>query len=139
MSSDCIFCKIANKEIPSNLIYEDENVVAFNDLNPDWINRQESDDLTLYERTLPLRHRLGDLVASHRDSEGAHVVDELAEGLLCPLRLMLVLGVDLDCDGINVHNSAVNQLIGGSGSASGASGAIGGRIPLLAMTCCTNW
>ena len=34
MNSDCIFCKIANKEIPSNFIYEDENVVAFNDLNP---------------------------------------------------------------------------------------------------------
>ena len=34
MSSDCIFCKIANKEISSNLIYEDKNVVAFNDLNP---------------------------------------------------------------------------------------------------------
>ncbi|HIS89137.1 TPA: histidine triad nucleotide-binding protein [Candidatus Avigastranaerophilus faecigallinarum] len=34
MSPDCIFCKIANKEIPSNFIYEDENVVAFNDLNP---------------------------------------------------------------------------------------------------------
>ena len=31
---DCIFCKIAEKEIPSNLIYEDENVIAFNDLNP---------------------------------------------------------------------------------------------------------
>ncbi len=31
---DCIFCKIANKEIPSNFIYEDENVIAFNDLNP---------------------------------------------------------------------------------------------------------
>ena len=31
---DCIFCKIANKEIPSNLVYEDENTVAFNDLNP---------------------------------------------------------------------------------------------------------
>ena len=31
---DCIFCKIANKEIQTNLIYEDENVVAFNDLNP---------------------------------------------------------------------------------------------------------
>ncbi len=31
---DCIFCKIANKEIPSTLIYEDENVAAFNDLNP---------------------------------------------------------------------------------------------------------
>lgn len=34
MSTNCIFCKIANKEIPTNLIYEDENVVAFNDLNP---------------------------------------------------------------------------------------------------------
>lgn len=32
--SDCIFCKIANKEIPSNLVYENENVVAFNDINP---------------------------------------------------------------------------------------------------------
>lgn len=34
MNSECIFCKIANKEIPANLIYEDENTVAFNDLNP---------------------------------------------------------------------------------------------------------
>ena len=34
MSENCIFCKIANKEIPANLIYEDENTVAFNDLNP---------------------------------------------------------------------------------------------------------
>ncbi|MDD3237176.1 MAG: histidine triad nucleotide-binding protein [Candidatus Gastranaerophilales bacterium] len=34
MSKDCIFCKIANKEIPCDFIYENENVVAFNDLNP---------------------------------------------------------------------------------------------------------
>ncbi len=32
--SDCIFCKIANGEIPSDFLYEDEHVVAFNDLNP---------------------------------------------------------------------------------------------------------
>lgn len=31
---DCIFCKIANKEIDSKLIYEDETVAAFRDLNP---------------------------------------------------------------------------------------------------------
>ncbi len=30
----CIFCKIANKEIPSNYVYETENLVAFRDLNP---------------------------------------------------------------------------------------------------------
>ncbi len=32
--SDCIFCKIAKKEIPSAVVYEDEQVVAFKDLEP---------------------------------------------------------------------------------------------------------
>jgi histidine triad (HIT) family protein len=32
--SDCIFCKIAAGEIPSTLVYEDELVVAFEDINP---------------------------------------------------------------------------------------------------------
>ena len=32
--SDCLFCKIINKEIPSNIIFEDEQVVAFKDINP---------------------------------------------------------------------------------------------------------
>ena len=32
--ADCIFCKIAQKEIPSQLVYEDEQVVAFKDLEP---------------------------------------------------------------------------------------------------------
>lgn len=31
---DCLFCKIANQEIPAELIYEDDQVVAFNDINP---------------------------------------------------------------------------------------------------------
>jgi histidine triad (HIT) family protein len=31
---DCIFCKIANKEIKSSFVYEDEDIVVFNDLNP---------------------------------------------------------------------------------------------------------
>lgn len=31
---DCIFCKIANGEIPSTKVYEDETVVAFKDLEP---------------------------------------------------------------------------------------------------------
>ena len=31
---DCIFCKIANKEIPTDLIYEDEEFVAFSDIEP---------------------------------------------------------------------------------------------------------
>lgn len=31
---DCLFCKIANKEIESDFVYEDDKVVAFNDINP---------------------------------------------------------------------------------------------------------
>ncbi|MBF0152793.1 MAG: histidine triad nucleotide-binding protein [Magnetococcales bacterium] len=34
MSESCIFCKIARKEIPSQIVYEDDWVVAFYDINP---------------------------------------------------------------------------------------------------------
>lgn len=34
MSDDCIFCKIANGKIPSSKIYEDSELLAFNDINP---------------------------------------------------------------------------------------------------------
>ena len=32
--SDCIFCKIAAGEIPSNKVYEDDKMIAFKDLEP---------------------------------------------------------------------------------------------------------
>jgi len=32
--SDCLFCKIINKEIPNYTVYEDENVLAFLDIHP---------------------------------------------------------------------------------------------------------
>lgn len=31
---DCVFCKIINKEIPAKIVYEDENLIAINDANP---------------------------------------------------------------------------------------------------------
>ena len=31
---ECIFCKIAKGEIPSTKLYEDENVIAFKDIEP---------------------------------------------------------------------------------------------------------
>lgn len=30
----CIFCKIVNKEIPSNIIFENDEFLAFHDINP---------------------------------------------------------------------------------------------------------
>ena len=32
--ADCIFCKIAEKEIPSNVVYEDDKILCFHDLEP---------------------------------------------------------------------------------------------------------
>jgi len=33
-NNDCIFCKIINKEIPTDFLHEDENLVVFKDINP---------------------------------------------------------------------------------------------------------
>lgn len=34
MSENCLFCKIAAKQIPSTILHEDELVVAFRDISP---------------------------------------------------------------------------------------------------------
>ena len=34
MSDDCLFCKISAKKIPSKLVYEDDEVFAFEDISP---------------------------------------------------------------------------------------------------------
>ncbi|MBQ8828541.1 MAG: histidine triad nucleotide-binding protein [Burkholderiaceae bacterium] len=64
---DCIFCKIARKEIPSKQVYEDEDVIAFKDINPAApvhlliIPKQHYDSLaTMGETEIPL---LGKMLA----------------------------------------------------------------------------
>jgi histidine triad (HIT) family protein len=34
MSDDCLFCKIAAGEIPATIVYQDDQVVAFEDISP---------------------------------------------------------------------------------------------------------
>jgi histidine triad (HIT) family protein len=34
MSQECIFCKIINGDIPATLLFEDDDVIAFNDISP---------------------------------------------------------------------------------------------------------
>ena len=34
MADDCLFCRIVRREIPATLVFEDEHVVAFRDINP---------------------------------------------------------------------------------------------------------
>ena len=34
MSSDCIFCKIANEEMDADIVYQDREMVVFKDIHP---------------------------------------------------------------------------------------------------------
>ncbi|MBI4426806.1 MAG: histidine triad nucleotide-binding protein [Candidatus Kerfeldbacteria bacterium] len=34
MNPDCLFCKIAAKELPATVVYEDDAMVAFKDIKP---------------------------------------------------------------------------------------------------------
>ena len=32
--ADCLFCKFITREIPASIVYEDDRMLAFNDINP---------------------------------------------------------------------------------------------------------
>jgi len=32
--ADCLFCRIISKDIPASIVYEDDRLLAFNDINP---------------------------------------------------------------------------------------------------------
>ncbi|MFP6837450.1 MAG: histidine triad nucleotide-binding protein [Pseudomonadales bacterium] len=34
MNSDCLFCKILNEDIPADIVYSDDELLAFNDISP---------------------------------------------------------------------------------------------------------
>ncbi len=34
MGADCLFCKIVNRQLAADIVFEDDEVVAFNDINP---------------------------------------------------------------------------------------------------------
>jgi histidine triad (HIT) family protein len=62
--SDCLFCKIVAGEIPGHLVYEDKDVVAFQDINP---------QAPLHVLIVPRRHipTLNDLTATDDALVGA--------------------------------------------------------------------
>ena len=66
MSSSCLFCRIIAGEIPATKVYEDDTLVAFNDINP---------QAPLHALIVPRVHvaTLNDLGATHDPVVGAMV------------------------------------------------------------------
>jgi len=63
MADDCVFCKILRKEIPSEIVYEDDDIVAFEDLNP---------KAPVHVLVIPKKHiaHLSDMTSSDLDLAG---------------------------------------------------------------------
>lgn len=72
----CLFCKIANHEIPSATVYEDEHVLAFLDINPTSLGhtliipKKHYDDFTQVSSELTARcHGIAKLLVKKYDEE----------------------------------------------------------------------
>ena len=70
---DCIFCKIVRKEIPADIVYEDDKVLAFHDVKP----AAPVHILVITKEHIP---SMFDLTPEHKDLLGhvAWVVKEIA-------------------------------------------------------------
>ena len=66
MSANCLFCRIASGEIPATKIYEDDTLVAFDDINP---------QAPMHVLIVPRLHvaTLNDLGSSHDAVVGAMI------------------------------------------------------------------
>ena len=63
MNGDCLFCKIVNRDINADVVFESENIIAFNDINP---------QATTHILIIPKRHipTINDLIESDCDNLG---------------------------------------------------------------------
>ena len=60
MSDNCIFCKIINKEIPAAKLFEDDDVLAFRDINP---------AAPLHFLVIPKKHLQGPAAVTEEDEQ----------------------------------------------------------------------
>lgn len=87
--SDCIFCKIAAHEIPSTIVYEDELVIAFDDLSP---------QAPVHTLVIPKEHyeNIVDGVPAETLAAMVHAIGEVAKakGLERGFRVISNVGAD---------------------------------------------
>lgn len=87
MADDCIFCKIAARELPAEIVDEDEHTVSFMDLNP-WTRGHA-------------------LVIPRTHSHNLYEIDDadLGRTSAAARRLAQRMRERLGCDGVNLLNS----------------------------------
>ena len=72
--SDCLFCKIVSGDIPADVVYEDERIMAFRDINP---------QAPIHILIIPIQHiaTLNDLESHHAELVGKLILTakDLAE------------------------------------------------------------
>ena len=95
---DCIFCKIANHEIPSTVVYEDDQVIAFDDLNP---------QAPVHTLVIPKKHYsdIADNVPAETMGAMAHAIQEVAKakGLEDGFRVISNKGVNAGQTVMHLH------------------------------------
>jgi histidine triad (HIT) family protein len=112
---DCIFCQIATGEIPSDIVYQDEEVLAFRDIKPQApvhilvipkkhipsLDQLKEDELPLIARMIAITNKLakkegvaqkGYRLAINCGPEGGQLVPHLHLHLLGGRRLSDALG-----------------------------------------------
>jgi histidine triad (HIT) family protein len=86
MPDDCIFCKIAAGELPSEIVQEDEHTLAFMDIHP-WTRG--------HALVIPRNHSPNLYAAPE---------DDLARTSVAARQLALTMRDRLECDGVNLLN-----------------------------------
>ena len=118
---DCIFCKIANHEIPSTVVYEDDQVIAFDDLNP---------QAPVHTLVIPKKHYsdIADNVPAETMGAMAHAIQEVAKakGLEDGFRVISNKGVNAGQTVMHVHMHLIPRY---KGDTKFVHGGVRGVIP----------
>lgn len=75
---DCVFCKIASHEIPTDLIYEDDDIIAFKDINP---------QAPVHLLIVPKKHIKSILEITDEDKNLAYKIVKIAQKLAIDMGL----------------------------------------------------
>ncbi len=74
MQDDCIFCKIVNKKVDAEILYEDKDYIVFSDINP---------SAEIHKLIVPKKH-IKNLKDVHADlwGESSFVIQKIVKDLM---------------------------------------------------------